>query len=239
MRRPTGRRGGRRWIAARRGRCPRRRRRGVLGIQRKLHKWAKDDQARRFSDLHDLVCDRATLLLAWRRVKANRGSRSAGVDGQTAYHVEQVLGVARFLGRLREGLRSGRYRPQPVRERSIPKRGGRRRRLGIPTVSDRVVQAALKRCSSRSAVGSADGGARHDGQALSPAFPGISRLRTRRTARLKNRGVAGSSPGLATRKPRWRRSFLVPECASWTPIGHSIGYRSPMYFETSPCSARH
>ena len=67
-----------------------------------------------------------------------------GVDGQTASHVEQVLGVGRFLAELREQLRSGNYRPVAVRERSIPKRGGKRRRLGIPIVSDRVVQAALK-----------------------------------------------------------------------------------------------
>jgi RNA-directed DNA polymerase len=116
----------------------------VLGIQRKLHKWATTDQERRFSDLHNLVCDPATLLVAWRRVRGNRGSRSAGVDGQTAYHVETVLGVDRFLSELRERLQTGSYRPTAVRERQIPKRGGKRRRLGIPTVSDRVVQAALK-----------------------------------------------------------------------------------------------
>jgi RNA-directed DNA polymerase len=104
----------------------------VLGIQRKLHKWAGDDQARRFDDLHNLVCDPATMLMAWQRVRGNRGSRSAGVDGRTAYHVERVLGVERFLDGLREQLRSGSYRPVPVRERMIPKRGGRRRRLGNP-----------------------------------------------------------------------------------------------------------
>src|SRR5215210_4302368 len=68
----------------------------VLEIQRKLHKWARDDQDRRFCDLHNLVCDPATLTVAWQRVRANRGSRSAGVDGRTAYHVEQVLGVHGF-----------------------------------------------------------------------------------------------------------------------------------------------
>jgi RNA-directed DNA polymerase len=66
------------------------------------------------------------------------------VDGQTAYHVEQVLGVQRFLDALREELRSGAWRPAPVRERRSPKRGGETRRLGIPTLTDRVVQAALK-----------------------------------------------------------------------------------------------
>jgi RNA-directed DNA polymerase len=104
----------------------------VLGIQRKLHKWATTDQDRRFSDLHNLVCDPAMLLVAWRRVRGNRGSRSAGVDGRTAYHVEQVMGVQQFLSGLREQLKSASYRPVAVRERSIPKRGGKRRRLGIP-----------------------------------------------------------------------------------------------------------
>lgn len=116
----------------------------VLGIQRKLHKWANDDQDRRFSDLHNLVCDPATLVVAWQRVRANRGSRSAGVDGQTAAYVEQVLGVERFLAGLREELRSGSYRPDAVRQRAIPKRGGKLRYPGIATVRDRVVQAALK-----------------------------------------------------------------------------------------------
>jgi RNA-directed DNA polymerase len=116
----------------------------VLGIQRKLHKWAADDPTRRFQDLRNLVCDPAFLVLAWSRVRGNRGARSAGVDGWSAYHVEQRLGVQRFLAALREELRSGQFRPAPVRERGIPKAGGKLRRLGIPTVRDRVVQAALK-----------------------------------------------------------------------------------------------
>jgi RNA-directed DNA polymerase len=116
----------------------------VLGIQRKLHKWASDDQQRRFSDLYNLVCDPATLQVAWRRVRGNRGSRSAGIDGQTAYEIEARQGVERFLDDLREELRTGTYRPLAVKERAIPKRGGKLRYLGIPTVRDRVVQAALK-----------------------------------------------------------------------------------------------
>ncbi|MGZ6590323.1 MAG: reverse transcriptase domain-containing protein, partial [Solirubrobacteraceae bacterium] len=118
----------------------------VFGIQRKLHKWSTGDQDRRFSDLHNLVCDPATLTVAWHRVRANRGSRSAGVDGQTARYIEQVLGVEKFLGGLREELRSGSFRPLPVKERLIPKRGGAKkfRRLGVPALRDRVVQAALK-----------------------------------------------------------------------------------------------
>jgi len=125
---------------------PKRAQERVLGIQRKLHRWSTDDQDRRFQDLHNLVCDPATLMVAWQRVRANRGSRSAGVDGQTARYIEQVLGVEKFLDGLREELRSGSFRPLPVKERLIPKRGGTKkfRRLGVPSLRDRVVQAALK-----------------------------------------------------------------------------------------------
>jgi RNA-directed DNA polymerase len=129
----------------------------VLGIQRKLHRWSIDDQDRRFNDLHNLVCDPATLKVAWHRVRANRGSRSAGVDGQTARYIEQALGVQKFLDGLREELRSGSFRPLPVRERYIPKRGGKRRRLGVPTVTSyrEVAQRAFGFVGGHASVSSA------------------------------------------------------------------------------------
>jgi retron-type reverse transcriptase len=66
------------------------------------------------------------------------------VDGQSAFYVETVRGREAFLAELRADLRTGMFSPVPVRERMIPKTGGKLRRLGIPTVRDRVVQAALK-----------------------------------------------------------------------------------------------
>ncbi len=117
----------------------------VLGIQAKLHRWATDDPARRFDDLFNLVCDPAFLLVGWRRVRGNKGARSAGVDGETAYYVETVRGEDAVLAELRASLKDRSFRPLPVRERLIPKPGSsKRRRLGIATVRDRVVQAALK-----------------------------------------------------------------------------------------------
>ena len=116
----------------------------VLEIQTKLHRWATDDPHRRFDDLDNLVCDPAVLLMAWKRVRSNRGARTAGVDGQSAYYVAAELGEERFLADLRAELKERTFRPLPVRERMIPKPGGKRRRLGIATVRDRVVQAALK-----------------------------------------------------------------------------------------------
>jgi RNA-directed DNA polymerase len=116
----------------------------VLKIQTKLHQWATDDSSRRFDDLFNLVCDPAFLVDAWERVRGNRGARTAGVDGQTAFYVTKVRGVEGFLDDLRADLKAQRFQPLPVRERMIPKGSGKLRRLGIPTVRDRVVQAALK-----------------------------------------------------------------------------------------------
>ncbi len=116
----------------------------VLRIQTKLHQWATDDSDRRFDDLYNLVYDPAVLVDAWERVKGNRGARSAGVDGQTAFYITAVRGEQAFLSELRDDLKARRFQPAPVREVMIPKPGGKRRRLGIATVRDRVVQAALK-----------------------------------------------------------------------------------------------
>jgi RNA-directed DNA polymerase len=102
-------------------------------MQPKLHRWAGEDRDRRFDDLFNLVADRGFLLVAWERVRGNTGARTAGIDGQTARDIEAGPGVLAFLEDLREQLRSRTFRPVPVRERMIPKPGGRLRRLGIPT----------------------------------------------------------------------------------------------------------
>jgi RNA-directed DNA polymerase len=118
--------------------------RRVREIQTKLHRWATDDPDQQFHDLFNLVCDPAFLLVAWQRVRGNRGARAAGVDGDTAFVIEQRRGVDAFLTEIRDELEARQFRPLPVRERMIPKANGKQRRLGIATVRDRVVQAALK-----------------------------------------------------------------------------------------------
>jgi RNA-directed DNA polymerase len=84
------------------------------------------------------------LLVAWDRVRGNKGARTAGVDGQTAASIQVMHGVEEFLDWLRCSLKGRSFQPLPVRERMIPKTGRKLRRLGIPTVADRVVQASLK-----------------------------------------------------------------------------------------------
>ena len=116
----------------------------VLYLQRKLHRWSRSNAHKCFDDLFNLVCDRTTLEVAWDRVSRNRGSRTAGVDAVTRWHIVNRSGVGKLLDDLRADLRARTYRPQPVRERAIPKAGGAMRYLGIPTLRDRVVQMALK-----------------------------------------------------------------------------------------------
>ena len=118
--------------------------RRVLGIQAKLHRWAGDDPDRRFDDLYNLVADPGFLLVAWDRVRNNKGARTAGVDGETARYVEAVRGLEEFLTELRADLKARTFRPLPTRRRAIPKAGGKVRYLGIATIRDRVVQASLK-----------------------------------------------------------------------------------------------
>jgi RNA-directed DNA polymerase len=82
----------------------------------------------------------AFLLVAWKRVRGNRGARTAGVDGQSAHYVVAELGEDRFLADLRADLKARTFCPLPVRERMIPKPGGKRRRLGIGTMASYCLQ---------------------------------------------------------------------------------------------------
>ena len=117
----------------------------VRWMQSKLHRWSGKDTTRCFDDMFNLVADPAFLVVAWRRVRGNQGSRTAGIDGHTARTIEAGRGMEAFLNEIRTQVKTRAFEPSPVRERLIPKPGtSRRRRLGIPSVADRVVQATLK-----------------------------------------------------------------------------------------------
>jgi group II intron reverse transcriptase/maturase len=110
-------------------------------LQSKLYQAAKHDPRRRFHALYDRLTPGYVLQTAWELVRKNRGA--AGIDQQTLEQIE-ALGVGIFLAEIAQALREKTYRPQPVRRVAIPKGDGRTRPLGIPTVRDRVVQAAAK-----------------------------------------------------------------------------------------------
>jgi len=117
----------------------------VRRMQTKLHRWAIEDPDRRFGDLFNLVCDPAFLVTAWQRVSTNKGARTAGIDKATAAQIESWIGAGAFLSQIRVSLKTGEFRPDEVRQVMIPKgNSGKLRKLGIPTIADRVVQASLK-----------------------------------------------------------------------------------------------
>ena len=116
----------------------------VRRMQTKLHHWATQEPGRRFGDLHNLVYDPAFLMAAWERVSTNKGAKTPGIDKATAAQIETWIGVEVFLAHIRDDLKSREFRPVEVRQVMIPKSNGKLRKLGIPTVADRVVQASLK-----------------------------------------------------------------------------------------------
>ena len=91
------------------------------------------------ADLLERVLDRNNLNRAYKRVKANKGS--CGVDGMT---IDEALSwLKEHRDELLESIRSGKYKPSPVRRVEIPKDNGGVRKLGIPTVIDRIIQQAI------------------------------------------------------------------------------------------------
>jgi RNA-directed DNA polymerase len=110
-------------------------------LQRKLYRKAKAEPAFRFYVLYDKIYREDILRHGYALARANAGA--PGTDGMTFAAIE-ASGLDRWLAGLREELISKTYRPDPVRRVTIPKPDGGERPLGIPTIRDRVVQAAAK-----------------------------------------------------------------------------------------------
>lgn len=110
-------------------------------MQTKLARWSQD-QTFEFDDIYNIVHSSAFLEEAWLTVGSNRGARTPGVDGVTAEDYAEDL--KENLQDLQQRLKSGTYRPKPVRRVFIPKGPDEVRPLGIPTVEDRIVQELLR-----------------------------------------------------------------------------------------------
>ena len=98
-----------------------------------------------FTNLMDLILSRDNILLAYRNIKANGGSYTAGTDNKNISDIgcmppEEVVEKVRFIV---TGSQHG-YRPKPVRRKEIPKPNGKSRPLGIPCIWDRLIQQCIK-----------------------------------------------------------------------------------------------
>jgi len=110
-----------------------------MGTAAGTHRALNQDEATTTQDLLEAVLASDNLARAWKRVKSNKGA--PGIDGVT---IEDWPAHAReHWPALRGRIEGGRYRPQAVRRVQIPKPDGGKRMLGIPTVTDRVVQQAI------------------------------------------------------------------------------------------------
>ena len=116
----------------------------LAALRFKLGQKAKQEPEFRFYALYGHLLRVDVLEAVFAKVTASNGCKTPGVDGVTVNHIVSAEGgVAAFLAVIREDLRAKAYRPQPVKRVYIPKANGKLRPLGIPTIRDRVVQAAV------------------------------------------------------------------------------------------------
>jgi group II intron reverse transcriptase/maturase len=116
----------------------------ITRIQRYFARKAQAQPDYRFKDLYSLIWKASFLNCALDFVLANRGSRSAGIDGITVSHFQDPDYRANFIQTLSEELKAQTFKPSPGRRVYIPKANDKKRPLGILTIKDRVVQMVLK-----------------------------------------------------------------------------------------------
>jgi group II intron reverse transcriptase/maturase len=94
----------------------------------------------KFTKLYEKIINENNILLAYRNIKSNSGSLTKGTDGRTIKDIAKMTNenvVSLVRGRL------ARYKPESVRRVEIPKPNGKKRPLGIPTITDRLIQQCI------------------------------------------------------------------------------------------------
>lgn len=102
--------------------------------------YAKSKDGQNFNQLMRIISSRENILLAYRNLKRNSGSGTAGIDGKTINDYKSLT-EEEIVAEMQDALRS--YKPCPVKRVFIPKKNGKQRPLGIPTIKDRIIQQAI------------------------------------------------------------------------------------------------
>lgn len=116
----------------------------IIKTQHSLATKAKFNPQHQFEHLYRLICRTEWIKAALTAVLSNQGASTAGIDGVTKKTLSSSSAQAEFVKELEAELRSKQFRPLPVRRVYIPKKSGKLRPLGIPTLKDRTVQMLLK-----------------------------------------------------------------------------------------------
>jgi len=116
----------------------------IVRPQRLLAAKAWHDKTHRFNNIYYFICRRDWIEEALKQVLDNKGSGTAGIDGQTVANLRKQEERTQLINEIHRDLKSKQYHPTPVRRAYIPKRDRRKRPLGIPTIKDRVAQCLLK-----------------------------------------------------------------------------------------------
>lgn len=112
---------------------------GMTKVFDDLYEESKNGKS--FNRLYDIITSRENILLAFRTIKTNKGSKTAGADGRT---IDDFKGISEqeLISFIQKRLLN--YQPMKVRRVFIPKPNGDKRPLGIPSMSDRIIQQAFK-----------------------------------------------------------------------------------------------
>ena len=111
---------------------------GMTELFDKLYDMSKNEMC--FDDLMNIIKSPENIKLAYRNIKANSGSKTAGVDGKTIEYISRIP-EDKYVEIVQNKLRW--YKPKPVRRVEIPKANGKMRPLGIPTIWDRLIQQCV------------------------------------------------------------------------------------------------
>jgi|WetSurMetagenome_2_1015567.scaffolds.fasta_scaffold127767_1 RNA-directed DNA polymerase len=113
---------------------------GLTQLRQKLGEKARKEPRFRFYSLYGHIHHMGTLKSAWNLIRKH--GQTPGIDGMT-YDIIEAKGLKPYLEEVQQQLKTKGYKPQPVRRVYIPKADGRKRPLGIPTITDRLVQMAV------------------------------------------------------------------------------------------------